>query len=39
MEKAFLLGAVMDGVGMQYILSPNAFDLDRLEAIIFDLFK
>jgi len=39
MEKAFLLGAVMDGVGLQYILSPETFDLDRLETIIFDLFK
>lgn len=39
MEKAFLLGAVMDGVGLQYILSPKAFDLERLEKIIFDLFK
>lgn len=39
MEKAFLLGAVMDGVGIQYILSPDTFDLERLETIIFDLFK
>ena len=39
LEKAFVLGAAMDGIGMHYIMAPEMFDLDRLEKIIFDLFK
>ncbi|HBB91417.1 MAG: hypothetical protein A2X22_10915 [Bacteroidetes bacterium GWF2_49_14] len=39
MEKAMLLGALMDGVGLYYLLAPGTFDLEKLEKMIFELFK
>jgi len=39
MEKALLLGNIIDGVGLHYFLSPETVDLDKLEKIIFELFK
>jgi AcrR family transcriptional regulator len=38
-EKAMLLGNMIDGVGLSYFLAPEKVDLDKLEKIIFDLFK
>lgn len=38
-EKATLLGALMDGFGMYYLMNPELYDLDIYEKIIFDLFK
>jgi len=38
-EKAFLLGASIDAVGMHYLMSPESVDLDKMEKIIFELFK
>jgi len=38
-EKAFLLGAMLDGLAMHYLMAPENVDLDILEGIIFDLFK
>ena len=38
-EKAMLLGNIIDGVGLHYFMSPDSVDLDKLEKIIFDLFK
>lgn len=38
-EKAMLLGNIIDGVGLHYFLSPDKVDLDKLEKIIFELFK
>jgi len=39
LEKAMLLGAMMDGIGMYYIMDPGMYDLDVIEKIIYDLFK
>lgn len=39
LEKARLLGNMIDGVGLHYFISPDTVDLDKLEKIIFDLFK
>ena len=39
MEKALVLGATLDGVGMHYMMAPEGFNLERIEKIIFDLFK
>jgi AcrR family transcriptional regulator len=38
-EKAILLDSLLDGIGIHYFLSPDTIDLDKLEKIIFDLFK
>ena len=38
-EKAKLLGNIIDGVGLNYFLSPETVDLDKMENIIFELFK
>ncbi len=38
-EKAILLGITIDGVGLQYFLSPESVDLDKMEQLIFSLFK
>jgi AcrR family transcriptional regulator len=38
-EKAILLGNIIDGVGLHYFIAPDSVDLDKLERIIFDLFK
>lgn len=38
-EKAMLLGKMIDGVGLHYFLSPDTVDLDKLEKVIFELFK
>jgi AcrR family transcriptional regulator len=38
-EKAMLMGNIIDGVGLHYFISPETVDLDKLEKIIFDLFK
>ncbi len=38
-EKAILLGNIIDGVGLHYFLSPETVDLDKMERIIFELFK
>jgi len=38
-EKAMLLGNIIDGVGLSYFLAPEAVNLDKLEKIIFELFK
>jgi len=38
-EKAMLLGNTIDGVGLSYFLAPTAVDLDKMEKIIFELFK
>jgi len=38
-EKAMLLGNIIDGVGLHYFLSPETVNLDKLEKIIFELFK
>jgi AcrR family transcriptional regulator len=39
LEKAMLLGNMIDGVGLHYFLAPETVDLDKLEKIIFELFK
>lgn len=38
-EKAFMLGIMLDGIGMHYVMNPQAIDLDKMEKIVFDLFK
>lgn len=38
-EKARLLGNTIDGVGLHYFMSPESVDLDKMEKIIFELFK
>ena len=38
-EKARLLMNIMDGVGFNYFMSPESVDLDKMEKIIFALFK
>lgn len=38
-EKARLLVNIMDGVGLHYFMSPESVDLDKLETIIYELFK
>jgi AcrR family transcriptional regulator len=38
-EKAMLLGNTLDGVGLHYFISPESVDLDKMEKIIFELFK
>ncbi len=39
MEKAVLLGNIIDGVGLNYFMAPETVNLDKLEKIIFELFK
>ncbi|MFA6126438.1 MAG: TetR/AcrR family transcriptional regulator [Bacteroidales bacterium] len=39
MEKAKLLGNIIDGVGLNYFISPESVNLDKLEKIIFEIFK
>ena len=39
LEKAILLGALMDGFGLYYLMDPAQYDLDLYEKLIFDLFK
>ena len=39
MEKARLLVNIIDGVGLNYFMSPGSVDLDKLEKIIFELFR
>ncbi|MCX6225441.1 MAG: TetR/AcrR family transcriptional regulator [Bacteroidia bacterium] len=39
LEKAMLLTNIIDGVGLHYFLSPDTVDLDKMEKIIFELFK
>lgn len=39
LEKARLLGNIIDGVGLNYFMDPDTVDLDKLETIIFELFK
>ncbi|MFH0761509.1 MAG: TetR/AcrR family transcriptional regulator [Bacteroidota bacterium] len=38
-EKAFLLEATIDAVGRHYLMSSESVDLDKMEKIIFELFK
>ncbi|MDD4645368.1 MAG: TetR/AcrR family transcriptional regulator [Bacteroidales bacterium] len=38
-DKAILLSSTIDGVGMHYFLAPDTVDLDKIEKIIFELFK
>jgi len=38
-EKAMLLEATIDAVGRHYLMSPESVDLDKMEKIIFELFK
>jgi AcrR family transcriptional regulator len=38
-EKARLLGITIDGVGLHYFMAPDSVDLDKMEKIIFELFK
>ncbi len=38
-EKAKLLGNIIDGVGLNYFLAPETVDLDKMEKIIFELFR
>lgn len=38
-EKAFVLGALLDGIGLHYLMAPDMYDLEKIEEIIFDLFK
>lgn len=39
MEKAFVLGALLDGVGLHYLMAPELYDLEKIEEIIFELFR
>jgi len=39
MEKAMVLSALLDGVGLHYLMAPEMYDLELFEKIIFDLFK
>jgi AcrR family transcriptional regulator len=39
LEKAMLLRNIIDGVGLSYFIAPDRVDLDKLERIIFELFK
>lgn len=39
MEKAMLLRNIIDGVGLSYFMAPETVNLDKLEKIIFELFK
>ena len=38
-EKAMVLGALLDGIGLHYLMAPEMYDLEVFEKIIFDLFK
>ena len=38
-EKATVLAALMDGLGMYYLMAPEMYDLKVYEKIIIDLFK
>lgn len=38
-EKASILAALLDGLGIHYLLAPDQYDLVLYEKIIFDLFK
>jgi len=38
-EKAMVLGALLDGIGLHYLMAPEMYDLELFEKIIFDLFK
>jgi AcrR family transcriptional regulator len=38
-EKARLLMNIMDGVGFNFFMSPETVNLDKMEKIIFELFK
>lgn len=38
-EKAVILTALLDGVGMHYIMAPEQHNLEIYEQIIYDLFK
>lgn len=38
-EKATLLAALMDGLGMHYLMSPKDYDLEIYQKLIGDLFK
>jgi AcrR family transcriptional regulator len=38
-SKALLLGALMDGIGLYYLMSPGDVSLDKLENMIFELFR
>lgn len=38
-EKAMLLGKMIESVGLLYSVSPTTVDLDKMENIIFELFK
>lgn len=38
-EKAKLLVNIMDGVGLNYFMFPESVDLEKMEKIIFELFK
>jgi len=39
MEKATILAALIDGLGMHYIMAPEMYDLKVYEKVILDLFK
>lgn len=39
MEKATLLAALMDGLGIHYLMSPGNYDLDLYQKLICELFK
>lgn len=39
LEKATILAALLDGLGMHYIMAPEMYDLKVYEKVIFDLFK
>jgi AcrR family transcriptional regulator len=38
-EKAFVLGALLDGIGLHYLMAPEMYDLEKIEEIIFELFR
>ena len=38
-ERAMVLAALLDGIGLHYLMSPEMYDLELFEKIVFDLFK
>lgn len=39
LEKAMVLAALLDGIGLHYLMAPDMYDLEVFEKIIFELFK
>ena len=39
LEKAMVLGSLLDRIGMNYLMAPEMYNLDIIEKIIFDIFK